>query len=386
MNTEFVINAEFQLNTENGEEFFIGFSVLFQHGLQFACNFLVDGLGDDFQLVVMLEHFTGDVQRKVGAVHQPFDKAVIIGKEIGAFIHDQNAVGVKLEAFFVIFGIKIIRRFAGNIEKSVISGQPFGFAVDHLQRFGVIVEFILIELLIFFFGDLAFVFAPERNHAVQSFGFDHRFGFAIFAAFHGTMMSHIHADGVTDIIGIFLYEIFHAEGGEIITVFFFFGIFFKIQCNFGPGVFLFTGFDGITVGAFGSPAVSGIGAESLAFHHDFVADHKGGIEAHAKLADDFDIFRFGIFLFKGLRTALGDGAEIVFQFIGGHADAVIGNLKDAVAFVEIDADLKIIFVQTDGFIGKRTEIELINGVGSVGDQLTEKNFLMGIDRIDHQIQ
>ena len=386
MNAEFVINAEFQLYAENGEEFFVGFSVLFQHGLQFAGDLLVDGLGDDLQLMVVLEHFTRDVQGEVGTVHQPFDKAVIIGKQVGAFIHDQHAVGVELKTFFVIFGIEIVRRFAGNVEEGVVSGHPFGFAVDHFQRFGVIVKFILIELLIFLFGDLALVFAPERDHAVQRFGFDHRFGFAVFAAFHGTMMGHIHADGITDIIGIFLHEVFHAEGGEIIAVFFFFGIFFEIECNFGPGGFFFAGFNGVTVGAFGSPAVGGIGAEGLTFHHDPVADHKSGIEAHAELTDDLNIFRFGIFLFKSLRTALSDGAEIVFQFIGGHADAVIGNFEDAFPFVEIDTDLKIIFAQTDGFIGQGTEIELINGVGSVGDQLTEKNFLMGIDRIDHQIQ
>jgi hypothetical protein len=49
-------------------------------------------------------------------------------------------------------------------------------------------------------------------------------------------------------------------------------------------------------------------------------------------------------------------------------------------------DLQIVLRDADGGIGQALEIALIAGVRRVGDQLTQENLAVCIDRIDHQVK
>ena len=117
-----------------------------------------------------------------------------------------------------------------------------------------------------------------------------------------------------------------------------------------------------------------------------IADHESGVEAYTELTNDVDVFLGFVILFESQRTTAGDGAQVVFQILLGHADTIIRNGEGAGFLVHRQPDLKILPVHADTLIGQRTVIELINGITGIGNQLTEKNLPMGIDGIDHQVK
>ena len=102
------INAVLQLNAEALEELFVGFPVFGHKLLQFALNLLFQTLGDELQLMVVLEHFTGDVQGQIFAVHQAPNEVEVVRQQIRALVHNQHAAGVELKALFVILSIVVV--------------------------------------------------------------------------------------------------------------------------------------------------------------------------------------------------------------------------------------------------------------------------------------
>ena len=90
-------------------------------------------------------------------------------------------------------------------------------------------------------------------------------------------------------------------------------------------------------------------------------------------------------VFKVEGAGVGDDAEVLLQLFPGHADAVIGDGQGAAVLVAGDQDAEIAFVHADGSVGQALIIQLVDGVRSVGDQLAQENFLVGVDGVDHHV-
>ena len=89
---EGVINAEFELSAECVINHFVGITRILHQLDQLGMNLLFKALCDELKLCIMLEHFTGDVERQILAVNKTLYKAEIIGKQIGTLVHDENTV------------------------------------------------------------------------------------------------------------------------------------------------------------------------------------------------------------------------------------------------------------------------------------------------------
>jgi hypothetical protein len=51
-----------------------------------------------------------------------------------------------------------------------------------------------------------------------------------------------------------------------------------------------------------------------------------------------------------------------------------------------NVDFKIVPVQADLVVGERNVTKLVDGVGRVGDEFPEKNLLVRVDGVDHQVK
>ena len=83
---------------------------------------------------------------------------------------------------------------------------------------------------------------------------------------------------------------------------------------------------------------------------------------------------------------MGNDAQVVLQIFLGHADAVIGHSEGAHLLVGNDGDFQVLPLYIHTVVGKGLVGQLVLGIAGVGDKLTEKNLLVGIDGVDHQIQ
>ena len=196
-----------------------------------------------------------------------------------------------------------------------------------------------------------------------------------------------HFDRVADVIAVLFDQLADTVGLEEFTVLLLLGILLDVQGDDGARLILFTGLYRVAVRAGGLPDKGFIRTERLAFDLDVIGDHERGVKAHAELTDDVDILV--LILLIGLeveRTGTRDCAEVVLELVLGHTDTVVGDLEDAVLFIDVDADLEIVVIQPDAVVRQRAEIELVDRVGRVGDQLAQKDLFMGIDGVDHHIQ
>ena len=83
---------------------------------------------------------------------------------------------------------------------------------------------------------------------------------------------------------------------------------------------------------------------------------------------------------------MSDGAQVAIELFGRHADARVGNGDRAGILVEGHENSQFIGRQLNIGIGQALEVELIDRIGSVGDELTQEDLAVRIDRVDHQIE
>ena len=164
----------------------------------------------------MLEHLTGDVQGQVFGVHQTLDKTEVIRQQVLAAIHDQHAVGVQLQALFVVLIIIVERCMLRNVQQGIVRNRTLVVHVDMAQRVGVVAALVPIEGVILLLGDLALILMPQRNHAVE------RYGFGVVLVFVRVLflaaLGHLHADGEADVIAIALDKALDAVLVKVLAV------------------------------------------------------------------------------------------------------------------------------------------------------------------------
>ena len=117
-------------------------------------------------------------------------------------------------------------------------------------------------------------------------------------------------------------------------------------------------------------------------------DHKGRVEAHAKLADDVDIrtLLLGVLGLKLLGAGMSDGAQIALELLDGHANAVIRDGNGAGVLIKGDANGQVALVDLDARILQTLKVELVDGVARVRDKLAQEDFLIGVDGVDHEVE
>jgi hypothetical protein len=238
------------------------------------------------------------------------------------------------------------------------------------QGFGVVIGQEGVKLLVLLGRDLEFRLAPERGHGVHPFAVDQ--------------------DGEGDEIGMALDDLLDQlrvrELGRQV------GLEPHEDARAARGVRRSLG-DGVGALPVRGPDLgrgAGLGASGGHLHR--IRDHVHGVEAHAETADEVVQTR-GAAVVLGLghaagelgRARVGDGADVLDQFLSGHADAVVGHRQGLGLGVQIDADGRG-RVLGRVLAGRGGEALLVQCVGGVGDELAEEDFLVGVEGMDQDFE
>jgi len=117
---------------------------------------------------------------------------------------------------------------------------------------------------------------------------------------------------------------------------------------------------------------------------DLIGDQVGGVETDTELTDHGHITTSGHSLHKGLGTGLGDCTEVVNELVLGHTDTRILDGQGGVGAVRNDLDEEIRLRLDLLRVGDGLVTDLIEGIGGVGDQLTEEDFLVGVESVNDE--
>ena len=100
------VSTELDLTAELLPELLVLCAVVGQHGVQLVLDLLFQSVVDQLELVVLLQHLTADVQAQVLAVHDALDEAEVVGQQVGALLHDEDAGCVQSQTLFVVLGVE----------------------------------------------------------------------------------------------------------------------------------------------------------------------------------------------------------------------------------------------------------------------------------------
>ena len=83
---------------------------------------------------------------------------------------------------------------------------------------------------------------------------------------------------------------------------------------------------------------------------------------------------------------MSDGAEVFDELVARHTDAVVLNREGLGLVVGGETDLELGLVVEDFFLRDLGVAEFFEGVGSIGNQLADEDFLLGVERVDDDIE
>ena len=386
-----VVQAPYlQLAAEVLEELLIALPVLLQQPLQLGLDLLLDVVGDELQLPVVLEQLPGDVQAQVRGVHNAPDEAEVLPDEVRALVHDEHAGGVELEPPLIVGGVVVEGRPGGDEEQGLVADLALGGDGDDGLGRGEVHELLLVELLILLLRHVALPALPDGHHAVEGLLLLVRLILRLVLGAVRLLpgLGDLHADGPADVVGVLLHQIAEGVLLEELAVIDLLPVGLDVHDDVGAHGLLLAGGDGVAVGPVALPAEGLVAAVLPGNHGDLVGDHEGGVEAHAELADDVHVRRLRLFhLLAELESAAGgDDSQVVLQVALVHADAVVADGEDPGLRVRLDVDEEVLPLHPHILVGEGLIAQLVDGVAGVGDDLTEKDLLVGVNGVDHQVQ
>ena len=202
----------------------------------------------------------------------------------------------------------------------------------------------------------------------------------------------IHGNRVTDIVGILLDQ---ALEGHLVGVVFFTVIAVEVLAQAEDdcrAVFRFlTFFQAVFTIASGFPLIRLFFTGLAGNDRDFIGDHEGRIETDAELADEVliravCILSFLQFFQEGFRTGLGNRTQVFHQILFVHAQAVIRNRQRMGIGIRRQMDFKGRVAFEEVAVSQRLVMQLVDSIGCIGNQFTKEDFVIRINRMDHQVQ
>jgi len=179
--------------------------------------------------------------------------------------------------------------------------------------------------------------------------------FAIFPLFF------FHQDGQADVVGIFANNLFQFPSVGVLQ-----GVFAQVQDDAGAACGALDGFHFKVTGAAADPthAFGGGCACTASFDSDLVGHNETRIEAHTKLPNEL---RIGFlitrqFAHKVLGAAFSDGAQVVNGFLGGHANAVVGNGQSLSLGVKRQTHFQVGLAFVQGIVVQSLEAQFVAGI------------------------
>jgi hypothetical protein len=329
----------------------------------------------------LLQDLARDVERQIVGIDDPAHETQVYRHQLLGVVHDEDATHIELDA--VAGGT--FEEIEGGSRRDVQELRIFLLAFDtgvHMrQRIFEIMRNMLVELLVLLVADLRLGASPQGRSLVHRFVFvGDDLGLLLLVPF-----LLLHHDRQGDVVGILADDLAHFPVRQKLVL-----AFTQVQGHFSAALRPLDHLDREIAFSrrFPTDRLIGLEAGTAGYHRHLVGDDIRRIETDAELADQMRVLG----LVAGQRrkelagSRFGDCSEVLYRFFARQADAVVGDAERPRRLVEGDADLQIAVVTVKAGIVQGLEAQPVAGVGSVGDQLAQKDLLVAVQRMNHQIQ
>ena len=395
-----VVNAKLEATAKVLKELLIRLAIVVSHVAEVVRNLLLDAPRDGVKLAVMLQGLAADVERDVFGIHNATNEVVVIRQQVGALLHDHDVGAIKRQALLVILAVQVERRAAGNKQQRVVLESALGMEADGARRVLEVVERALVELVVILLLHIRGALFPDRRHGVDSLELliVLVLGLVIVACIFRlgllAALGYHHLDRIAHVVAVARDKVLEGPFAQVAVIVL---AGFAVLAGFivaqrenhiGAVTRALAGLDGITLEAIGLPYVRRILAIRAAHNLNALSHHERRVEADAELADDVHgvALALGVLGLELLAARMGDGTQVLLKLIGRHTNTIIRNGNGTRIAVKTHTNRKIVLVDLHAIVCKALEIELVDCIRRVGDELAQEDFLVGVNRVDHEIE
>jgi len=370
-----------------------------------------DLLADGLQDLVLLEHLTRDVKRKILRIDNTTDEAEVFRDKITAIVHDEHTTDVELDVVGLLARLKEIERStARNEEDSTELKLTLNAEVLHSEVILPIVGDGLVESSVFLVGDLRGVTDPKRLLLVDLdplvgdslllllllllslLVLDSAFFFILLVVvilhlsvidFHLLFLGLVELDGVLDELRVTLDDLFEFllfEVGKLIL------LELKDDTSTTLDDFTVVGGNGELTTSAGFPNVLVI-IVVLAVDGHMISNQVAGVETDTKLTDHGNISSTLLeLLHELLGTRASDCTEAVDEISLGHTDTSILDGEGAMFLVRDDTNAHLRLGFELRLVSEAEVTDLIKSITAVADKLTKEDILVAIESVNDKAQ
>merc|ERR1712238_405164 len=375
---------------------------------------------DHAQNFVLLQGLATDVQWQVLRVHHALDEIEPPGHQFVAIVHDEHATHVQLDVVVLLLALEEVERSpawhkqqSSELQLSLhaemfhrqvvlpIIGQALVerrvLLIRHVFRLAHPQGLVLVQLLplvgyllhllrLLLFGLLLFLLIDLFDLGlVAILLFILLLLLLVLRVGHLLLLGllNVQLNWETDELGVLLHQILHAAPLQKLRL-----VFLQIANDLRATLHLtvhhlciLLNCERATRARFPNILLIVV---VLAYHPDFVGHKVRRVEAHAELTNHADVATRSHRLHEGLCATLRNGTKIVDQLILRHANTRILDGDGRVRFVWHDLDeeirlrLNLVWVR-DGLVP-----DLVQGIRSIGNQLSQEDLLVGVKGVDDQ--
>ena len=114
---------------------------------------------------------------------------------------------------------------------------------------------------------------------------------------------------------------------------------------------------------------------------DAVGNKVCGVETNTELTNHGNVGTGGEGLHELLGAGAGDRTKVVDKVGLGHANASVAEAEHLLLLVRGDADVEVLLGLEGGGVGEGLVTDLVEGIGRVGDDFTQEDLLVGVERV-----
>lgn len=389
-------------------------------------------LADNLENLVLLESLTRDVERQILRVDNTLNEVEVLGDDVLAVIHDEDAANVKLDVVTLLLGLEEVEGSTlGDVEDSLELELTLDREVLDGEMFLPVVGQTFVERAVLLGGNLGGVARPDRLGLVEllvlnglllnllgllllvlfivdlfDFGLflvlllldgfflvlDLLFGVSDLIKSQASkkfyllnLLGHRQLNGIRDEFGVLLDDVLDALLLKVFEL-----ILLKVEANLGTTAKRrVDGVGGDSKGTTGSglPDVLLV-VIVLRDDLDTLGDEVGRVETDTELTNHGDVGAGAESLHKALQMTirwtytrtktrfthlsarLGNRTEVVNHVGFGHTNTGVTEGEDLVLFVGDDADEEVLPRVKDRGVGQRLVADLVEGIGGVRDELS----------------
>ncbi|MNQ81504.1 hypothetical protein D3C85_965270 [compost metagenome] len=364
-----------ELRPERG----VVFRLVFRHVFEQRQDALGRPFTDGAHIAAFLQDLARHVQRQVRRIDHPTHEAQVRRQQLVRIVHDENALHIQLHAMAAVAVPHIHGRMLGHVQQLRVFAAAFHAVVRPGQRIVVVVRHRLVELAVLLFRHVRLAAGPQRIRLVHRFKF---VGLDLLALLLVPLFLG-HADRQGNMVRIAAQDLAQLPAIQQLVL-----VGAQVQRHIRATARLFSGGNRELALAVRFPLDRVRRASAAAHHRDLVRHDERRIETHAELADELRIL---LLVARQLReklprTRTGNRAQVGHGLVARQTDPVVRNRDRAGGLVVADRDRQFAIAFQQLRLVDGLEAQLVAGIRRVRHQLAQENFLVAVQRMDHQVQ